>query len=533
MWRRTSIFCLGLIGLTGCVAPESTEVQEPTSRLTIILVVDQMRADYIDRFEERFDGGLDLLLRDGRRFTNAHQQHNTTWTASGHTTLATGVHPARHGIVGNRWWDRRSNQEMSAITNDEVASTRLSRTPTINRAIRESKRGGSVWSVSIKDRAALPMAGSEASGAYYYQPSQRGFVASTHLSEPGAERPDWLRRFHEGGALEQQRLVWERLTKSAGEREDRFEGERLPNQFPHHLPDDDDFYGRLRYTPFGDAFTLDFASALIEGEGLGRDDREDLLWLSLSAADYIGHRFGPFSVEIEDYYFRLDTTLASWFDRLDSTVGEGRWRLLLTSDHGVVPLPEQSRATGSDAQRRSAAVLRADAKSALVAAGVTEDEVELHYTNGWYLVPAGAEAESWPASRWSEIRRRFADELLQLDYIDDAFTLDELQRPIESTRRYGELFVNGFDVDRSPDVQLVGRELDLLNASGDGTNHGSVHSYDTQVPLIAWGAGVTPGHDANDVGAVDLAPTLLRCFGVAPDGELDGRPLNGICSPAR
>jgi predicted AlkP superfamily pyrophosphatase or phosphodiesterase len=527
---------ISLLCLAGCETP-----QEPP-RLAVVLVVDQMRADYLTRFEDQFESGLARIAREGAAFTEAHHEHAATLTAPGHATIATGTHPAKHGIVGNSWWDRTEQRRVSSVGDEaitEIGRTdgdsdsphRLLRT-TLGDWLTDASPRSKVLSVALKSRSAVLLGGRQPDGAYWIDGATGRFVTSTYYRDA---YPEWVDRFNDGGFA--QTWVggrWDRLLDEAAygrSREDAFptEADGENTTFPHRFGEtgeaDATYYRDLYYSPHGDELTLEFARTAIVEEDLGGDDAPDLVWIGASSADAIGHAFGPYSQEVHDYYLQLDRLLGDFLGFLDDRLGPDGYVLVLTSDHGVVPMPEESARRGSDARRIGpeeigreidSAIERASRKARL--RGATPG---YEYSNGVVIQDADGEIE--PA-RMARFRETLAEALREIDFVEDAFTRDTLADADESADRpLLERYRNGFHPDRAADVVLRFRELDLPGMGSTSTNHGSPYAYDSHVPLIFMGSGIAAGSHDEPVGTVDIAPTLARILGVTAPADLDGR----------
>jgi predicted AlkP superfamily pyrophosphatase or phosphodiesterase len=285
-------------------------------------------------------------------------------------------------------------------------------------------------------------------------------------------------------------------------------------------------WAELPYTPFADELVFTLARELVTRERLGADEVPDLLWISGSAADYIGHRYGPLSQEAQDYYLRLDGWLRDFFAFLDGAVGPDRYTVALSGDHGVLPLPEELARRGLPSRR----IVREDLSGILSAAetelqrtlGVSDklfagfvEGVLLHYS------AAGARGMS-PA----ELQQAVARQLRTLPIVADAYTAAELTAPDTPARPYLEQFRNSFYQDRSPDVVVRFQPMYYVPAYGPfGTSHGTTYDYDTHVPLIFLGVGTRAGVHGDRVATTDLAPTLARLLRIRPTGTIDGKVL--------
>jgi predicted AlkP superfamily pyrophosphatase or phosphodiesterase len=540
-----------LLALVGCPrAPAGPPVAGSRPRLAVVLVVDQMRADYLERFGDLYRGGLARLRRDGAVFRDAHVRHARTFTAPGHASASTGTHPARHGVVANEWYDRTTGAVVYAADDPRVAAT-LTGPPTSpppGRSPRQLQRlalgdwlkaerpQAKVYSVALKDRAAVMLGGQRPDRAYWYYPEQPGFGSSTWYAD-GAPPPPWVATFNASGALYTRFLRgWVRsrdpsaYLRAGPDRVDA-EADGVHTEFPHAFDDGTPagraaFAKEILYTPFGDEYALAFARALVAAERLGDDDVPDLLLVSCSSADYVGHRYGPLSHEVEDYYLRLDESLGEFLTFLDEHVGKDRYVLALTADHGALPLPEEAALRGvADARRVLEADYRAQVDAAVAAALArlgAPPEVRRHTDeDGVWLDAAAAEAAGVAPPA---LRAAVADALRGLDFVADALTADDLSSGT-GDRPYLDVYRRSFYPARSPDVQLRFREWQLVAAEPRGTSHGSPYAYDTHVPVLLFGAGVRAGAHDDAVGTVDVAPTLAELLGVARPAELDGRSL--------
>lgn len=539
MARMRAAFVLAVVTLW------SSSCGEPSRpKLGVVVVVDQMRFDYLERFREQFTGGLARLLESGAVFTDAHQDHAFTETAPGHATIATGAFPSHHGIVSNNWWERAEGGVVYSVEDAEAplvgdteaggrSPNRLRRS-TLGDWLLESSPESRVLSVAIKDRSAILMGGHRGRSVYWYQPASGSFTTSTYYRQ---EYPSWVTRLNEARAADRFRIrQWTQLFDPeayAASREDHYSSEfdGQHTTFPHD-PSDDLTYGRigyyqaLLYTPFADELVLDFAKEGVIAEGLGADSIPDLLFIGASAADFIGHAYGPYSQEVQDYYLRLDRLLGDFFAFLDGQVGAGSYVVALSGDHGVLPMVEELRRRNVDAGRVDPAELE-PALRHIVSGAVRELAItrppELHRANGIVLDFGDAPPDSVAVAA---LRRRVAEHLRGHDAIADTYTPEELAADTTADRPYLEAFRRSFYPNRVADVLLRLREHYLATNRPTFTSHGSPYRYDTHIPLIVLGPGVTPGRRDEHVRSVDLAPTLAALLGITPPGDLDGGRLD-------
>ncbi|MCU0989214.1 MAG: alkaline phosphatase family protein, partial [Xanthomonadales bacterium] len=363
-----------LLSLLACGASAPGAFAAPPD-LVVLVVVDQLRGDMPWRFRERFaQGGFRYLMDRGTSFANAQFQHANTLTAAGHATLATGGNAAQHGLVANEWFDVAQRRTVDCVEDAayaEVGGTAgagQGRSPhylgssTFGDELVLASGGQSrVFSVSLKDRSAIILGG-RLGKAYWYSKASGTFVTSTYYHESA---PEWLRSWNAARPADRYaQTSWGLLQDRAGYvfagQDDRSyeqaEG-MLGRTFPHPLANADlaAYYSSLRETPMADQLTLDLVRALVAAEQPGRRGATDVLAISFSATDYIGHAFGPYSLEAEDNLLRLDRTLAELFQLLEREVGLERTLVVLTSDHGVAPIPEYMAQAGFEAGRHDAA----------------------------------------------------------------------------------------------------------------------------------------------------------------------------------
>lgn len=526
--------------------------------LVVVVSLDQFRADYLERFRAHYGrGGFNLFLERGAVFVDCHYQHSVTKTACGHSVMLTGVHADQHGIIANEWIDRATLQQVSCVGDDTAPIVGLpppSRPPVtgldnpyLGRSARsllastvgdelKLARGGrpKVFGVSIKDRSAILMAGRRADAAYFMEEGR--MVSSTYYL---AQVPDWVAGWNEAKKVDAYfGRVWERVLPEAA----------YAQQGPDDMPNELALYGLGRTLPkridggettpgpkFASAFEnspfqsevlADFAKTLVERENLGRRGVTDLLCLSFSTPDTIGHSYGPDSHEVMDNAVRTDRILADLFQFLDRHVGLDRCTLVLTADHGAAPIPEVVASTqrGVPAGRaKSAEVLRA------TEAALNERFGPLANKERWLvnddcalLIHPQALAEKKLTS--SEVEQVVRDALLKLPFVRAAYTRTDLLRGI-APGEWGRHMLASFHSERSADVLFQLQPYFLLSSRTHGTTHGTPYNYDTHVPLLWFGVGVTPGVRTERVGVDDLAPTLSRILGLVAPPLAKGRVL--------
>jgi len=523
-----------------CVAVGSANAQSERPRLAVLIVVDQMRPDYLTRFDSLYSGGLARLQREGFVFLNALHSHANSETGIGHTTLATGCYPAHHGIVGNDWYENAGTVRCYCFEDSTVSITEIpkkaGRSPVNLRRgaladwLRRDNPLCKSFAIAIKDRAAIPMAGFSSNGAYWYDAGSGRYVTSVYYSPVYS---NWVQAFRQSRPADDYCLgEWDRILPAAaytlaGPDSVAAEGDGVHVTFPHFFvpgPHDepDEYYENILTTPFADHMTLRLARVLVSGDSLGADDNVDLLAIGCSAADYIGHDYGPDSQEIMDYYLRLDRYLGEFFAYLDSTVGVGRYAVALTSDHGAAKLPELQKARGIDAGRIPSDTFRVQVAAACerAAQGLgLKQKVVQRVARGVYL--NYGEAEQRGISR-EALQQAIADSLRAIWFVADAYTEAEMTATGGAPRQYLQQFRNNYFPGRSPEIAVRLKENYFRSSDQQGTTHGSCYGYDCVVPMVFWGAGVKAGQSGERIETVDLAPTLAELIGLLPPDDLDG-----------
>ena len=497
-----------------------------------------MRFDYYERFGPQWQYGFEQLRKQGRFFSEARHAHAVTETGPGHATLATGTHPSRHGIVSNRWYDRVAKTKVGAVDDaeakilgaperEEGASPAALLRTGVGDWAQEANPEAVVISMSLKDRAAILMGGKQPDLAVWYDDELGAFTSSTHYAEA---LPAWIAEYNHkdrakalvgeaGWTLSRAESEYgDSRMKTRPELVSTFNDYALTKTFPHAINQPDKAPRNvIRDTPFGDQMTLELAREAIEAESMGADGVPDLLLISLSAGDYTGHRYGPQSVEIHDYYLRLDEQLGEFIAWLDERFKADELVLVLSSDHGVSPMPEYAEFEHAGrfvAGEELPPMLKAVAEQLKLE---PDERPELVFSHGVDLVfdEAVSEAER------RRVRAALAEQLRGHDKVADAWTRDELAAETERGE-FSAQWRRSHHAERSPDVQIQ-RERAVASYP-QGTGHGTPYEYDRHVPLIIRGAG-EPGRDERPAQTVDLAPTIAALIGVPVPEGVDGQNL--------
>lgn len=495
---------------------------QPTPKLAVAISIDQFRADYLERFKPYFgDNGFSRLLDQGSVFTEARHRHALTATAPGHATLLSGTSPSIHGIVANSWLDSDSLERVGAVSDPDLdipASPRNLLATTVGDQLKlRYGDAARVISLSNKDRAAILMGGHHADAAYWLPTDS--FVTSTFYVE---QLPAWVETFNREHSVDSFfGQTWDRLLPveiydrvqgpdlAAGEESRHGLGVTFPRALDGGLAaPGEEYYKAFRIAPQATTLLGSLAASAIEGEQLGRHSATDLLCISFSQTDYVGHSFGSDSHEIMDTVLRLDRVLAELFSFLDETIGEDGWMVVVSADHGGCPLPE--RATGKATQLYAGRLdwpsLQSTAEEA-----ITKTFGPPPNGSAWLKPDAyGFRIVDAPKPSFAEICRTLRDALLAHPQIASAWTREELLRNSPESNHWDfEAWRLSYHRDRSPDVVFTPRPF-VVDRSPYGSNHGTPHDYDCHVPLIFSGPGIPSGHFSEPVNTEQLAPTLSR-----------------------
>ncbi|MEO6213912.1 MAG: alkaline phosphatase family protein [Vicinamibacterales bacterium] len=534
--RLIAAFLLLGAGCASASRPAPTMSPGPASStapsLIVLLVVDQMRTDYLDRGRAHFTSGLKRLTTEGAWFTNGAYPYLNTITCAGHSTIGTGAFPYRHGMVLNAWWDRSSARPRACTADSTVMNIGYVATatggnsaasllvPTLADQLRQA--GGRTVTMSLKSRSAIPLAGRHPTSIVWFD-DLAGWATSTAFT---VTKESWVARFIDTHPLaEDQGRVWNRLMPSAAYSGlDAGVGERAPagwtTSFPHELGSTagSEFYRLWQRSPFADEYLGRMAAAAVDAVGLGKGSGTDFLAVSFSSLDLVGHRFGPASHEVQDIVLRLDRTIGGLLDHLDTVVGRGRYVVALGADHGVGPLPEQTGGGRQTGDQALAAIDRALAPFF----GTGTYAVHAAYTD-IYLAPGVLGRLKTNEQATAAV----LDALRAMPGIAYAFRADEISGAAmrSSTDPVKRAAALSYYPARSGDLIIVPKENWMLSA-GDATTHGTLHRYDQRVPIVFYGPGVPAGLRDGAATPADIAPTLAALAGVRFDSP-DGRVLVG------
>jgi predicted AlkP superfamily pyrophosphatase or phosphodiesterase len=503
---RKTLLCVLLAACLASAAPKKP-------KLVVAIVIDQFRYDYLTRFRQEYTGGLNRLLNKGAVFTNARYIHMPVITAPGHATVLTGATPSISGITANDWFDREEGQHVTSVSDGQTqllgggvaagSSPKRLLVSTVGDELKMAAGGKSrIIGISLKDRAAILPAGHMADGAFWFDPKTGNFVSSTYYFP---QLPGWAKDFN------------------AGRRADKYAN---VTWLGHKMPEGGDkLFAAIDASPFGNELIEQFAERALQAEQLGRRESIDLLAVSFSSNDFVGHEYGPDSPEVHDVSVRTDRLLDTFLQAVERQVGADNVLVVFTADHGVAPVPEVNAQRKMPGGRIDPTVVKARVQAALVAKYGAGEWVAGNWSQSYYLDQGLIARKKLDLA---EVQREGARAIAGIPHIFRVYTQAEMVKgeglADELTRRVA----NGFHVRRGPDIEFVPDPYYVVIVNKTGTSHGTPFSYDTHVPVIFMGAGIRPGRYQASIAVNDIAPTLAAILEIeTPSGSV-GRVLSEI-----
>lgn len=516
--------CLIPAALLASAALNAYAAQKP--KLVVAIIIDQFRYDYLTRFGAEYHGGLHQLTTEGADFTNAFYQQIPTVTAVGHSIFMSGAMPAISGIITNRWYDRASKQMVTSVCdwnqkivgghqqwkddncNDvDPASPRRLLVTTVGDELREASPNSRVIGISLKSRAAILPSGHRAAGAFWFDDVTGHFVTSTFYMP---ELPQWAQSFND------RKLPAMYVTRKWPS----FPDWKI-SSIPAHP------YGNLAASPWGNELVESFAEAALTGEQLGTRGVTDLLTVSFSSNDYVGHRVGPDAPEVRDMAIRVDQQLAKLFAAIDKQVGLKNTIIVLSADHGAAPAPSTAMK-----EKLPSAYMQAHLEQ------IISNALNKKFGNAHWVIPTGSEDSIY--FDWNAIDQlktphtevlETAEEALFADpdaHLSRAYTAQQMENGI-SGDFVAQAAMNGFYRPRSGDLTLI-FEPGVVPGS-EGTSHFSPYAYDRHVPVLFMGPGIKPNHYNETVTPNDIAPTLATMLAIQTPSGSSGRVLTEMLLP--
>ncbi|WP_338733169.1 alkaline phosphatase PafA [Mangrovimonas cancribranchiae] len=514
-------------------------------KLVVGIVVDQMRYDYLTRFESKYgNGGFKRLINDGYNCKNHHFNYIPTKTAPGHASVYTGTTPKNHGIIANDWYDKYT-KEMVYCVNDnsmtpvgttsddgKMSPHRLKTTTFADENRMFTQKRGKTIGIAIKDRGAILPAGHTANAAYWFRGKDEGkWITSSFYMD---ELPTWVTNFNASGKAASYLKVWDTFydidtyvesTSDLNNYEGGFKGKETAT-FPYNLKalsKDNGGYDIIKYTAYGNSLTADFAIAAIDGEHLGDDAITDVLTVSFSSPDYVGHNFGVSSKEVQDTYIRLDKDIERLLNKLDKTVGKGEYTVFLTADHGAVEVPaylhDHDIPAGylntKEAKQRLSKFLQNTFGDSDLVENVSNDQI---FLNREKINNLGLDL--------AHVQTAIVNEIINYKDVYKAYTATNMAS-LSYNNGIEMLLQNGYNQKRSGDVLVIYAPAHI-SYSRTGSTHGSGFNYDTHVPLLFYGKGIKQGETFEKTTIPDIAPTISALLGVSFPNGSTGQPLEKV-----
>ena len=509
------------------------QLQRP--KLVVGIVVDQMRWDYLYRYYDRYtaNGGFKRLMNKGFNCNNTIIPYTPTYTACGHATIYTGSVPSIHGITGNNWYDNKKQQYVyctddsatSVVGSTNAAAGKMSPVNMFTTTICDELKlatnfRSKVVGIALKDRGGILPAGHSANAAYWYDSKTGDWITSTYYMKA---LPGWVTTFNQKKLVDQYyQQGWNTLypintyAQSTAD-ENNYEVKTLGKGFPYTLSSlAGKNYNLIMGTPFGNTLTTQFSKAAIEQEQLGADSITDFLAISYSSTDYIGHSYGPNSIEMEDTYLRLDRELAELLDYLDSKVGKDQYLLFLSSDHGAAHNPKFMKdnriPAGNVLVSKLVDSMNFVLKDRFGVNNLVSDIINFQVVLNLPAIEANAKLKLDEITSW------VVQYLLKQEAVSQVFSMDQLETTVlNSTIK--TMIANGYYQQRSGQIQIVFKPQWLEGFENGGTTHGLWNPYDAHIPLIWYGWNIQPGSIYREISMTDIAPTLAALLKIqAPNG---------------
>jgi predicted AlkP superfamily pyrophosphatase or phosphodiesterase len=578
-WKRSllraGLFALAIFLTGSTLSVQRTAAQTPLPRaaatkappapakpkLVVLLVVDQMRGDYVDKFLPQWNGGLKRLVDEGAWFRDAAYPYAATETCVGHSTISTGSFPSTHGMVANSWWDRKE-QKMVTCTSDPDPSVKnigyagatpkgadtawRMAVPSFAEELKFQTEGATrIVTMSLKARASLTMAGHKADSATWFEGgawvTSSPYGIQPFIEEQAKARPakgDYGKTW----ALSLPESSYWYGEKALG----AVPPEGWDLTFPHALrgksgsgEPDGFFYNQWIESPYADTALTELAKKAVDSMSLGQSRGTDFLAIGYSPVDHLGHAFGPRSREIQDLLARLDRDLADLFAHLDKKVGRGNYVVALSADHGVVPIPEDMQTTGADAGLLHLPELQDKIEKALEPFNYPKPAIARITGSDIYFAPGVYEKLEHDHAAMQAV----LEEALAQPGVAAVYRAEELQNRPATQSPTLRAFALSYFPGRSGDLFILPKPYWLMDGTpagkqrSYGTGHGVPYNYDQHVPVLLMGFGIQPGQYFQPVTPADIAPTFAALCGItlsSRDGHILAEALKKpTASPAR
>jgi predicted AlkP superfamily pyrophosphatase or phosphodiesterase len=523
----------------------SANIDTSKPKLIVGIVVDQMRYDYLTRFYSKYgEGGFKRMINEGFNCKNNHFNYVPTYTGPGHASVYTGTTPKYHGVIGNDWYDKEEKKSVYCAGDETVQSVgttdkagqmsphRMKTTSFADENRLFTQMQGKTIGIALKDRGAILPAGHTANAAYWFHGKDEGnWISSTFYMN---ELPKWVSDFNSKKSVASYFKEWNTYYDIAtytesGSDLNTFEGGYKGKEtatFPYDLETlktQNGNYELIKISAFGNDITTDFAIAAIEGEQLGKDNFTDVLAVSYSTPDYVGHNFGVNSKEIQDTYIRLDKDLERLFKYLDANVGKNQYTVFLSADHAAVEVPAYLQSVKIPAGYFESSAFKKKVNKFVKVKFGAEDLIESISNNQIFLNRVKLNEMNLILE---DVQQIIANEIITYEHIDKVYTASTLTNTSFSSG-IEVLLQNGYHQKRSGDVIYV-LDPSVISYSKTGSTHGSSFNYDTHVPLLFFGKGIKQGSTLERTTIIDIAPTMSALLGIAFPNAATGQPLEFV-----
>lgn len=518
---------------------QNKKTRKEMPKLIVGIVIDQMRYEYINRFWEKYEeGGFKKIIKLGFNCKNTNYNYVPTYTGPGHASIYSGTTPSIHGIIGNNWYDLESKRLVYCTENikDSTEKDNMSPANMLTTTITDELRifsnfRSKVIGISLKDRGAILPAGHAGNAAYWIDKKTAKWITSNYYMK---ELPEWVNNFNSGqGAQKHLPENWNTLlpikdyTESAPDK-NKYERAYTAGGdvvFPYNLDElsKTQGLGLIASTPFGNDYTKDFAIEAIKSENLGKGEQTDFITISFSSPDYIGHQFGPQSIEIEDTYLRLDKTLAELILFIEKHLGKNQCLFFVTADHGGA----NNAAFMADNKIEGGyfnSEIMIDSMKKMLVDNYGADNLILNYSNEQLFLNKKAIAEK--KFNITEIKEKIAEIGINTKGVGHVIIADKMdysscqEKPLSLIQR-------GYNKKRSGDL-IISLEPGWMDYEQTGTTHGAPYSYDTHVPLFWYGWQIKQGQTSESIDITDIAPTISTMLGIPFPNGCNGHSIENI-----
>ncbi|MBA4241849.1 MAG: alkaline phosphatase family protein [Sphingobacteriaceae bacterium] len=536
---------LSLVVISKSINAQTKSIAAPTDlkqpKLVVGIVVDQMRQDYIYRYWNKFgNGGFKKLINEGYFYRNAQFNYVPTYTGPGHASIYTGTSPATHGIIANDWFVKEENKITYCTEDSKVKSIGTESkaglmspknllVTTIGDELKlNTNQQAKVFAMSLKDRSSILPAGHSANGAFWFDGSNGKFISSSHYMN---ELPAWVNEFN-NLQLAKHYLSqgWNTMYPIAGYTEsiaDKNNYEAAPNKkdtaiFPYQYKTqlDKNNYEIIKATPFGNTITKDLALACLKAEQLGKGKQTDMLCISFSSTDYVGHSYGPRSVEVEDVYIRLDKDLEELINALNTSLGKDNYVIFLTADHGACDVPAHlmdlkipGGYVNEDELTKIIKTFCQNQYGDSLVSSLSNQQIFLNESK----------MASMKLNKFA-VEHTLANFMLTVKGVAEAYPSEVLKYENYTDESFKYLIQKGYNHVRSGNVAFS-YNPSWMEYHNKGTTHGASYSYDTHVPLLFYGANIPKGFSVKKVNVVDIAPTIATMLHLSFPNGTTGKPL--------